>query len=140
AAPRILHIATHGFFLSTKSEPPAVAGGPNLSEPGAVATGSSTQRASERASELTRGIKAKTTIANTLLRSGLALAGANLRLHLDMFKGNTHLHPFYWPNFIQSGWWADLAGKRASLARQGPISTACGSGRVVQYRLAEYRL
>jgi CHAT domain-containing protein/Tfp pilus assembly protein PilF len=206
AAPRILHIATHGFFLATKSEPPAVAGGPNLSEQGAVATGSSTQQASESARELARGIKAKTTISNPLLRSGLAFAGANLRLHndnddgiltaleasglnlwgtklvvlsacdtgigevrngegvyglrrafflagaeslvmslwpasdyatrelmagyyrnlkqgmgrgaalrqvqLDMLKSNPHLHPFYWANFIQSGEWADLNGKR----------------------------
>jgi len=62
AAPRILHIATHGFFLSAGptvsngSVPRAAATGPSVSVPRAVATGSD----------------------NPLLRSGLALAGANL--------------------------------------------------------------
>jgi CHAT domain-containing protein len=55
AAPRILHIATHGFFLTD------VAG------------------SSSDASEIkTRAIRASTKIENPLLRSGLALAGANL--------------------------------------------------------------
>ncbi|HLE62952.1 MAG TPA: CHAT domain-containing tetratricopeptide repeat protein [Pyrinomonadaceae bacterium] len=56
-APSILHIATHGFFLS---------------EPGAVATGPVAQ-------SRTRSISATAKIENPLLRSGLALAGANLR-------------------------------------------------------------
>jgi CHAT domain-containing protein len=180
-APRILHIATHGFFLS---------------EPGAVATDQAT----------IRGIKTTAQIENPLLRSGLALAGANLRngssgddgiltaleasglnlwgtklvvlsacdtgvgevsngegvyglrraftlagaeslvmslwpisdyttrklmtsyyqnlkagmgrgealrqVQLDMLKKNPKLHPFYWANFIQSGDWANLDGKR----------------------------
>ena len=51
-APRILHIATHGFFL-TDQPTPAVQG--------------------------TRGLNANVKIKNPLLRSGLALAGANLR-------------------------------------------------------------
>jgi CHAT domain-containing protein len=55
-APRLLHIATHGFYLQ----------GP---ETNAMAPRDSTQ---------TRSIQAGTRIANPLLRSGLALAGANL--------------------------------------------------------------
>ena len=61
SAPRVLHIATHGFFLS---------------EPGAVATGSSPTAKTQVA---TRGISATARIENPLLRSGLALANANLR-------------------------------------------------------------
>jgi CHAT domain-containing protein/Flp pilus assembly protein TadD len=57
AAPRILHLATHGFFLS-------------LPPPKAVGSGTSTA---------TRGNSASTRIENPLLRSGLAFAGANLR-------------------------------------------------------------
>jgi CHAT domain-containing protein len=55
AAPRILHIATHGFFLTDDpaSSPPA--------------------------SGETRAINASVKVENPLLRSGLALAGANLR-------------------------------------------------------------
>jgi len=54
-APSVLHIATHGFFLS---------------EPGAVATGSQ---------NVTRDSSAIPKIDNPLLRSGLAFAGANQR-------------------------------------------------------------
>ena len=53
-APSILHIATHGFFLS---------------EPGEVAK--------EVPPGATRGVHADARIENPLLRSGLALAGAN---------------------------------------------------------------
>jgi CHAT domain-containing protein len=56
-APRILHIATHGFFLH---EAPSAA----------------TLVAANR--ESTRGINASVKIENPLLRSGLALAGANV--------------------------------------------------------------
>lgn len=52
AAPRILHVATHGFFLTGGTA------GTNL--------------------EATRAISASAKVANPLLRSGLALAGANL--------------------------------------------------------------
>jgi len=55
AAPRLLHIATHGFFL-TGAESPAA-----------------------NAQVASRGISARARIDNPLLRSGLALAGANLR-------------------------------------------------------------
>lgn len=55
AAPSILHVATHGFFLSDQPTP--------------TATG-------------TRNLNANVRIENPLLRSGLALTGANLR------KGN----------------------------------------------------
>jgi CHAT domain-containing protein/Tfp pilus assembly protein PilF len=185
AAPRLLHVATHGFFLS---------------EPGAAATVSASRL-------VTRGIDARNRIDNPLLRSGLALTGANLRgssgtgddgimtaleasglnlwgtklvvlsacdtglgevrngegvyglrrafvlagaeslvmslwpvsdygtrrlmtdyyrnlkegmgrgaalrqVQLDMLRRNKQLHPFYWANFIQSGEWANLDGKR----------------------------
>jgi CHAT domain-containing protein/Tfp pilus assembly protein PilF len=56
AAPRILHIATHGFFLQDEEQ-----------QPRAV-----------NSEDLTRGIKVNSKIENPLLRSGLALAGANL--------------------------------------------------------------
>jgi CHAT domain-containing protein/tetratricopeptide (TPR) repeat protein len=54
-APRILHLATHGFFLEDSESP----------EAGRAAAG-------------TRAIDAAARIENPLLRSGLALAGANL--------------------------------------------------------------
>jgi CHAT domain-containing protein len=52
-APRVLHIATHGFFLDDAGNGANAAAG-------------------------TRAIRAKVNIENPLLRSGLALAGANL--------------------------------------------------------------
>jgi CHAT domain-containing protein/Tfp pilus assembly protein PilF len=57
-APRILHIATHGFFLddAEASEPPEATPGVKN----------------------TRSVHASVKIGNPLLRSGLALAGANL--------------------------------------------------------------
>lgn len=51
-APRILHIATHGFFLADRPAAPVAR---------------------------TRGLDASVNIENPLLRSGLALTGANLR-------------------------------------------------------------
>jgi CHAT domain-containing protein/lipopolysaccharide biosynthesis regulator YciM len=189
AAPRILHLATHGFFMS---EPTAFE-----SAPPAVPGGSSRQTATTTNSNVA--------IENPLLRSGLAFAGANLRngkaddgiltaleasglnlwgtklvvlsacdtgvgevrtgegvyglrraftlagaeslvmslwpisdfttrtlmtsyyqnlkqgmgrgealrqVQLDMLKKNPKLHPFYWANFIQSGDWGNLEGRR----------------------------
>lgn len=184
-APRVLHIATHGFFLQS---------------PQTVADGDA------RAATATRGAEAAAESDNPLLRSGLALAGANRRggaaadegiltaleasglnlwgtklvvlsacdtglgevhngegvyglrrafvlagaeslvmslwpasdystrslmasyyrnlkqglgrgpalrqVQLDMLRRNPQLHPFYWANFIQSGEWANLDGKR----------------------------
>ena len=55
-APRILHIATHGFFLDDPGGPAASAALPGQ----------------------TRAINATTRVENPLLRSGLALTGANL--------------------------------------------------------------
>jgi len=52
-SPRILHLATHGFFLTDAASPVGSSG--------------------------TRAISARTRIENPLLRSGLALTGANLR-------------------------------------------------------------
>jgi CHAT domain-containing protein len=60
AAPRILHIATHGFFLTDGTAPP-----------------------SNRSGEKTRTINARVKVENPLLRSGLALAGANLHKSND---------------------------------------------------------
>lgn len=60
SAPRILHLATHGFFLF---EAPAAADSTSGSVPGTRASGSNPG----------------TGIENPLLRSGLAFAGANLR-------------------------------------------------------------
>ncbi len=54
AAPRILHVATHGFLLGEPVPSEAAGGG------------------------ATRAIRAEAAIENPLLRSGLALAGANL--------------------------------------------------------------
>jgi CHAT domain-containing protein len=59
AAPRIMHIATHGFFLTD------------------------TPQASNSGEEKTRAIDAGVKIENPLLRSGLALAGANLHKNSD---------------------------------------------------------
>ena len=59
SAPLILHIATHGFFLTDTA---------------------ATSNALERS---TRAISANVKIANPLLRSGLALANANLHKHND---------------------------------------------------------
>jgi CHAT domain-containing protein len=52
-APKILHIATHGFFLDHEARPHA------------------------EDSVKTRGVRAASSLENPLLRSGLALAGAN---------------------------------------------------------------
>jgi tetratricopeptide (TPR) repeat protein len=61
-APHILHIATHGFFLPNQQLDPAVA----LLMPQAAAIGTPANR-----------IEALQNLENPLLRSGLALAGAN---------------------------------------------------------------
>jgi len=185
AAPRVLHVATHGFFLQDDETP----------------NGAGAQVAA-------RSVKANARIENPLLRSGLALAGANRRggggggddgiltaleasglnlwgtklvvlsacdtgvgevrngegvyglrrafvlagaeslvmslwhvsdyptgrlmtsyyenlvnlnmgrgaalrkAQLDMLNRDPQPHPFYWANFIQSGEWANLDGKR----------------------------
>ena len=59
-APRILHVATHGFFLQS-------------------ADNANPQLKSGRETAGTRAINAHAKIENPLLRSGLALAGANYR-------------------------------------------------------------
>ena len=58
-APRILHIATHGFFLKDETE-------------------RTLEKARTAPGMATRSIKANVSIKNPLLRSGLALSGANL--------------------------------------------------------------
>jgi CHAT domain-containing protein len=60
-APRILHIATHGFFLNDAPS--------QTSAPVSIAANAKDRRA----------INANLKVENPLLRSGLALAGANLR-------------------------------------------------------------
>ncbi|MBW1688880.1 MAG: CHAT domain-containing protein, partial [Deltaproteobacteria bacterium] len=64
--PRLLHIATHGFFLADQQEPPPQTRAPGPQLPGG-ASGSSFLRPPLAMGE------------NPLLRSGLALAGANQR-------------------------------------------------------------
>jgi len=59
AAPQILHIATHGFFLQD-------------------ASATTSQAARQSRTHGTRAIHAEVKIQNPLLRSGLALSGANL--------------------------------------------------------------
>ena len=46
------------------------------------------------------------------LKSGMGRGAALRQVQLDLLKRNRHLHPFYWANFIQSGEWANLNGKR----------------------------
>jgi len=60
-SPRILHIATHGFFLADQQRDPTK----KLAEPGIIGT-----TMGDRWSQLS-------TLENPLLRSGLALAGIN---------------------------------------------------------------
>jgi CHAT domain-containing protein/Tfp pilus assembly protein PilF len=221
AAPNILHIATHGFFLQDAPDPTSVP----VAQPGSRGVSASIKsvpgadRGPQRgnpagvvvatgwvAPVTTQGISANPRIENPLLRSGLALADANLRsrpdgedgiltaleasgldlwgtklvvlsacdtgvgevrngegvyglrrafvlagaeslvmslwpisdyatrklmtnyyknlkqglgrgeslrqVQLDMLRRNKDLHPFYWANFIQSGEWANLDGKR----------------------------
>ncbi len=60
SAPRIMHIATHGFFLTNTPPPPSSASG-----------------------EKTRAISGNLKVENPLLRAGLALAGANLHKRGD---------------------------------------------------------
>lgn len=61
-APRILHLATHGFFLSQETT--------------SVAPSATPQRAGTKM-EATRNLRDLARLENPLLRSGLALAGAN---------------------------------------------------------------
>ena len=46
------------------------------------------------------------------LKQGMGRGEALRQVQLDMLKQNPNLHPFYWANFIQSGEWANLDGKR----------------------------
>jgi hypothetical protein len=63
-APRVLHIATHGFFLGDQKAPPVETRSPNADDPPRLPMGRSKWAAK---------------IENPLLRSGLAPAGANER-------------------------------------------------------------
>ena len=46
------------------------------------------------------------------LKQGMGRGEALRQVQLDMLKRNPKLHAFYWANFIQSGEWANLDGKR----------------------------
>ena len=46
------------------------------------------------------------------LKQGMGRAESLRAVQLEMVGRNRKLHPFYWANFIQSGEWADLEGKR----------------------------
>ncbi len=46
------------------------------------------------------------------LKRGMGRGAALRQVQLHMLKQNPKLHPFYWANFIQSGEWANLEGKR----------------------------
>lgn len=46
------------------------------------------------------------------LQRGLGRGAALRQVQLDMIKRDPKLHPFYWANFIQSGEWASLDGRR----------------------------
>ncbi|HST53771.1 MAG TPA: CHAT domain-containing tetratricopeptide repeat protein [Pyrinomonadaceae bacterium] len=46
------------------------------------------------------------------LKRGLGRGEALRQVQLDMLRRNPKLHPFYWANFIHSGEWADLEGRR----------------------------
>jgi CHAT domain-containing protein len=46
------------------------------------------------------------------LKQGLGRGEALRQVQLDMLRRDPRLHPFYWANFIQSGEWANLDGRR----------------------------
>lgn len=46
------------------------------------------------------------------LQQGQGRGAALRQVQLQMLRSTLHQHPFYWASFIQSGEWADLAGKR----------------------------
>ncbi|MBA3513230.1 MAG: CHAT domain-containing protein [Pyrinomonadaceae bacterium] len=46
------------------------------------------------------------------LKQGLGRGAALRQVQLDLLRRNRQLHPFYWANFIQSGEWANLDGRR----------------------------
>jgi CHAT domain-containing protein/tetratricopeptide (TPR) repeat protein len=46
------------------------------------------------------------------LKQGMGRGAALREVQLSMLRRNKQLHPFYWANFIQSGEWANLDGKR----------------------------
>jgi CHAT domain-containing protein len=46
------------------------------------------------------------------LKQGMGRGESLRQVQLDLLKHNAQLHPFYWANFIQSGEWASLDGKR----------------------------
>jgi CHAT domain-containing protein len=170
AAPSILHVATHGFFLQDLGAPDAGASAANpLLRSGLALAGANLRAGGEDDGILTAleasGLNLWGTKLVVLsacdtglgevrdgegvygLRRALVLAGAeslvmslwpasdystrklmasyyrNLKrgmgrgealrqVQLDMIGRDRQLHPFYWANFIHSGDWANLDGKR----------------------------
>jgi CHAT domain-containing protein len=46
------------------------------------------------------------------LQAGQGRSEALRQVQLSMLRSKNRKHPYYWASFIQSGEWANLAGKR----------------------------
>src|SRR5258706_16478368 len=170
-APRILHLATHGFFLSGNSTPTGERGslenpllrsglalaGANLRNGGkddgiltaleasglnlwgtklVVLSACDTGVGEIRNGEGVYGLRRAFVLAGAEslvmslwpvsdyttrqlmshyyqnLKQGVGRGDALRLVQLEMLRHDPKLHPFYWANFIQSGEWANLDGRR----------------------------